>query len=314
VRAFWRSAGAAACAVALAGCSLLSGRTTSDANGIRTPTPSNSSSTPVPRPQFTGGTDVSAALQAAEHDFETVFTYDYRDLGKYRAAGLKATASPYSATYANALQGKPGRTLVASKSVQVATSTLAALASLTNRGSSAAVIVSGSIATTSAQNPGGSTHSVTAVLNLRKVGSSWRITGTKTGAARQGTIPANPALRNAMSAARAALLRIYGLHRSSFAADYRKAVALTTGDLHDTMTSQEGALQQAQVVGKYDLSAKIVGFAALQPSTDASFVIAVDEYRIGRQGAKLGPYQHRLVVSTTFVQGTWLARSATPLS
>lgn len=302
------------CAVALAGCSVLTGRTSTDATGSNRVRPSGSAAVHVLGPQFTSDKAARGALRAAQQDFETVFTYDYRNLGKYLSAGLKVTTSPYSSTYSSALQGKEGQKLVASKSVQVATSALSALASLTNHQTRAAVIVHGSLATTSANNPSGTMNSVTVVLNLHKVGRSWRIASTKTGAATQGAIPANPAMRKAMSAARSAVIRIYGLRRSHFQADYAKALALTTDDLHATMTTSEPALLKTLTTGKYDLSAKIVGFAAEQPAGDATFVVALDEYRVSRQNARLGPYHHQILVVATSVRGKWLLRSATPLS
>lgn len=321
VRAFWRSAGAAACIVALAGsgllsgCGVLSGRSTSDISGTPTVGPATSSA-PVNTSgaKFTDAAAVSSVLSAAEHDFETVFTYDYRNLAKYRSEGLKVTTSPYSTTYGNALQGKLGQRLVSTKSVQVATSQVSGIASLTSHATYAKVIVHGTITTTSAADPTGSPRNVTAVLIMRKISGSWRISATKTGAAAVGSIPADSKMRQAIAATRLALVRIYGLHRSSFEADYRRAVAFTTDTLRATMTRQKVSLQATLVTGKYDLSAKIVGVAAMQPKTGTSFIIEVDEYRVGRQSAKLGPYPHILLVNTALVNGKWLIRSATPLN
>ena len=314
VRAFWRGVGATVCAVALAGCGVLSGRSTSDVSGTPTPETTKSSSTPAPRVAFTDASVAAAVLHAAQHDFETAFTYDYRQLSRYRSAGLKVMTSPYSTTYGNALQGKGAQTLKSAQSVQVATSTLAALASLTDHNTHAKAVVRGAITSTSVKNPTGTTNNVTLLLDLRKIGGTWRIAATKTGLTTIGAIPANGEMRKAMGAARAAMLRLYGLRRSTFQADFRKALALTTGMLNNTMQSQQTSLHNTLSTGKYDLSAKIVGFAVVQPKDDVSFIVTVDEYRVARQGAKLGPYQHVFLVHTTYVHGRWLTSSATPLN
>jgi hypothetical protein len=302
------------CAVALAGCGVLSGRSTSDVSGTPTPQSTTSSTPHAPKVAFTDAAVVTSVLHAAGHDFETAFTYDYRQLSRYRSAGLNVMTSPYSTTYGDALRGAKAQTLVTAKSVQVATSSVTALVSLTNHKTSAKVIVRGAITSTSAKNPAGTTNNVTLVLDLRKIGGSWRIAATKTALAALGPIPANAAMRKAMGAARAVMLRLYGLRRSTFQADFRKALELTTGTLSNTMQTQQTSLHNTLVTGKYDLSAKIVGFAAVQPKDDVPFIVTVDEYRVARQGAKLGPYQHVFLVRAVYGSGRWLIESATPLN
>ena len=314
VRAFWRSAGAACCAVVLAGCSVFSGRSDGTHIGAsHTPQASDSATAHGPGAKFTNAKLAAEVLQAARHDFETVFTYDYRDLSRYRTAGLGVTTGPFSKTVNNLLNGKSAQNLVAGQAVQVATSKLSALESLTKHGTSAAVLVHGALATTSARSPTGETQSVTIVLLLRLVHHTWRIASTQTSPG-PGTIPANRVMRSAIDAAQVALKRIYGLRRASFRSDYAKAIALTTGTLQGTMTNQESSFRKTLVTGKYDLSAKIVGVAAMEPAVDVSLVVTLDEFRVGKRATKLGPYRHILLCDMTYANGKWLLASANPLT
>jgi hypothetical protein len=314
VRGFWRSIGALCCAVLLASCSVLSGRSTNEPSRTVAPHSTGASARHTERAAFTDDHAVSALLTAAQHDFETVYTYDYRHLTKYLDAGLNVTTSPYSDTYRSAFEGRAAQALQAGQYVQLATARLAGLASLSGDHTQGSVIVSGTFATTSVRDPNGANKTVTVGLTMKKVGSSWRISEVKNGGATTGSVPANTPLRNAIDAARTALTRIYGLHRAGFKSDYAKALALTTDTLHDTMSQREDAVRTTLTSGQYDLSCKVVGLGVLEPGTDVSLIMVVDEFHVGRQGAELGPYRHILAVSVTDVNGSWRVRSAAPIT
>jgi hypothetical protein len=302
------------CAVALAGCSALSGRTSTESRRPGAPASASAAAAKAARAAFTDKRTVAAVLKAAQHDFEVVFTYDYRHLARYRNTGESATTGAYATTYRNALEGKGAQAITAQKYVQVATATIAGLVGLSGDKTHATTVVSGTISATSVKNPAGGTKTVTLTLKLQHVDGSWRIAGTGTGAAARGSIPANGPMRKAMAAARAAVLRIYGLRRASFKKDYAKALALTTDTLHATMSDKEASVQKTLTGGKYDLSAKIVGFAALEPNPDVRFVVTLDEYHVGRQGTQLGPFRHTLAVGVSYVDKGWRVSSATPVS
>jgi hypothetical protein len=308
-----RAVAALIACLALAGCSILSGRTTSTKTLPALPTPSSSTSTPAAQAAFTSPKAVEAVLAAAEHDFETIYTYDYRHLSRYRHAGLAVTTGSYSTTYAGALAGKPAQRLVTGQYVQVATAATSGLASLSGS-SNAKVFIQGSLQITSADNPTGTTQSVAAVLTLKKSNRTWLVSAAATGAAAQGTIPANAMMRQAMTAARTTLELLYGLHRHGFKAQFQRLLDRTTDTLHDTLASRETALHKMLTDGKYDLSSKIVGFSVVSGGEQPEFVVAVDEYRNARQGARLGPYRHVFTVTATLRDSGWLLSAATPVS
>lgn len=292
---------------------MLSGRTTSTKTLSSVPRPSSSTAKPSPQAAFTAPKFVASVLAAAEHDFETVYTYDYRHLSKYRRAGVAVTTGRYSSTYAGALTGKPAQRLMAGQYVQVATAASSGLASLSGS-TRAKVFIQGSLQITSADNPAGTSQSVAAVLSLQKSHGTWLVSAAATGAAAQGTIPANALMRQAMSAARTTLGLLYGLHRHGFRAQFQRLLAKTTDALHDTLAARETALLKTLVDGKYDLSSRIVGFSVVSGGTEPKFVIAVDEYRNARQGARLGPYRHVFAVTATMRPSGWLLSSATAVS
>jgi hypothetical protein len=298
----------------LAGCSVLSGRTSTESRRPGGPPSDSSAAKKAATAGFTDERTVSAVLKDAQHDFETVYTYDYRNLGKYRSAGLQVTANPYTNTYRRALEGRGAQVLTAQKYSQVASANVAGLVGLSDHNTQATAIVNGSISAMSVKNPSGATKTVTLTLKLQRIGSSWRISDTQNGAAAQGSVPANGPLRKAISAARSALTHIYGLHRSSFNSDYQKALAFTTDTLHDTMTQKQSSVQQTLTTGKYDLSAKIVGFAVVKPNPNVRFIVTLDQFHVGRQGAQLGPFRTTLAVTVVYVDNGWLVSTLTPVS
>jgi hypothetical protein len=300
-------------AVVLAGCSVLSGTTSTTKTLSSVPKTSAPAVDPASQAAFAQPTLAKAVLTAAQHDFETAFTYDYRDLAKYRAAGLAVTTSPYSATYGSLFTGKTRDRLVSSQAVQVAAATSAGLAAL--RGTSrATVIIQGSLQVVSASSPEGTDKPVTLVTKLVKQHGHWLISKASEGATAQGPIPANAALRSAMTAVRTTVELLYGLHRHGFTAQFDQLVAKTVDDMHDSLTGHEAALRKTLTDGKYDLSSRIGGFAVVQGTDEPKFIVAVDEYRNARQHTRLGPYRHVFVISTKYVSGHWLLTSATPVS
>jgi hypothetical protein len=314
MRRLWRAIAATGAAAVLAGCSVLSGTSSETRTRTSAPTPSASATVdPASQAAFAHPRFVKTLLAAAEKDFETIYTYDYRNISKYRKAGLAVTVSPYSDNYSAIFDGKAADKLVASQYVQVGTATSSGLASLTGT-SRAKVIIQGSLQVISASSPDGADKSMTVVLKMKKPGRTWLVSDVVDGATAQGSIPANAALRKAMSAARACVTLLYGLHRHGFSAEFSKLVATTTDDLHDSLTAHQDALRQTLVDGKYDLSSRIAGFAVVQGGTEPKFIIAVDEFRNARQHTKLGPYRHVFSVSAAYRDGHWLLTSATPLS
>jgi hypothetical protein len=314
VRRLWRGVAAVGAAAVLAGCSVLSGTTsTTKTRASAFPESSSPAVDPATQAAFAHPKVVKALLAAAAHDFETIYTYDYRNISKYRDAGLSVTTSPYADEYGAIFDGKARDKLVASQYVQVGTATSAGLASITGT-THAKVIIRGNLQVISASNPEGASKSVTFVLKLIRPHRSWLVSNVTEGASAQGSIPANAALRSAMTAARVTVELLYGLRRHGFQAQFDRLVAKTAGDLHDSLTTHEAALRKTLDDGKYDLSSKIAGFAVVEASTEPKFIVAVDEYRNARQHTRLGPYRHVFSMTADYRNGHWVITSATPLT
>jgi hypothetical protein len=301
---------------ALTGCSALSGRDDSGTDHVRTPVPSTAASASTTAgARFEHAATVKTVLAAAKQDFETVYTYDYRNLPKYVRAGLAVTTAPYATKYRTLLQGANATQLRAGQIVEVPAADLVGLADLAADGKSAIALVHSKITTSSAGTSTPKLTTVTAVLELRLIGRTWRISTLTVSTKATGTIPANPELMAAMSAVRTGLGRIFGLRRAHFAADFALALSVTTGDLHDSLTQQKSALKDKLTSGGYDLSSTINGLGAVRAGgTSAEFIVAVNQYRIGRQGAKFGPYRYTFDVTAKKVTGTWRLSAATPTS
>jgi hypothetical protein len=315
VRARWGTAALAGCVVALSGCSVLSGRTSSDGDSTSSIHPSGSSSTSELAAGYTNAGAVSEVLRAARHGFETVYTFDYRNLAKYYHAGARVTTNPYAATYRDGLHGQSATNLRGAKVVEIATARVTALADLSEDGTRATAIVHGALTTSASGSTNANTRTITVGLGMELHGHDWLIATLANGAARTGRIPANADLRAAMSRARVTITRIYGLHRTHFTRDFNDVVEATVGVLQSTLLNQQSALRQTLEDGQYDLSSRIVGFSVLKADgADAEFIVTINEYRLSRRGTRLGPYPHTLDVTATGVDGKWLLSSATPLT
>lgn len=301
--------------LAVSGCSALSGRNVGPS--VSNPGPAVSSSSPPPHGQaaFTDDVTVSAVLSDARNDFETVETFDYRDLSKYRRAGIAATTSPYTDKYEKLFTTDTENGVRRTKTVEVASVDVVGIADLDPHAKAAVALAHAKLTVSSSQSTTPQISTITAVLKLRQTGGKWRISDFSTGAKTHGTIPANNDLRSAISAARAGLAKILGLRRRHFDSDFDAALKHTTGDLHDQLVQQQSDLKKKQDDGGYDLTSKFVGFAAAKADgTSAELVVAVDEYRVGRQGAKFGPYHLTFDLTMTNPRGTWLMSEATRLT
>jgi hypothetical protein len=301
-------------AITLAGCSALSGRDESQHGTPGARAASSSAANTADEAHFTGSV-AAQVISAARNDFETIYTYDYRDLPKYLRAGLAVTTAPYAARYRKLFEGTAARQLRAAKQAQVPAADLVGLADLARDGTAARVIVHATVNTSSAATSTPTTTATTVVLHLKLVAHRWRISDVTKGSAAQGSVPADAGLQRAVAAARTGVTRMFALRRAHFAADFAAALRGTTGGLHDTLSQLESALQKKLQDGQYDLSATITGFAvARADGSSAEFVVAIDEYRTGRQGARFGPYPLAFDVTLTGSGGTWLLRQSTQLT
>lgn len=312
-----RAAGLVAlAAITLAGCSALSGRDESQHGTSGASASSSSTANPADEAHFTGSV-AAQVISAARSDFETIYTSDYRDLPKYQRAGLAVSTAPYAARYRRLFEGTVARQLRAAKQVQVQVpaADLVGLAHLARDGTAATVIVHAMVNTSSAATSTPTATPATVVLHLKLVAHRWRISGVTKGSTAQGSVPAGAGLQRAIVAVRTGVTRMFALRRAHFAACFAAALRGTTGGLHDTLSQLESALQKKLADGQHDLSVTITGLAvARADGSSAEFVVAIDELRIGRQGARFGPYPLAFDVTLTGSGGNWLLSRSTQLT
>ena len=258
---------------------------------------------------------VATVLKAAKRDFETIFTYDYRNLDRYRAAGLRVTAEPYSTKYGKGLSGATAAEVRQLQQVQVPTARHAAIVTLTDNQKAADVIVNGSLVTSSSDTPAPTTKATTVGLHLKLVGRVWRVSNLVEGGKLLGAIPANRDLDVALKVTRACIDKIFGLSRDHFDADFAGVLGCTTGELHGHLQISRASQRKTLIDGDYDLSSKIVGLGvAATTGNSVEIVVVLDEYRLTRQNSKSGPYPLVFDVIALRANGKWLLSAAAQVS
>lgn len=308
------------CALALSGCSALSGHdvkvapiTTASSTAPTTSTAAKPAAAAVA--QLNHADTVTAVLKAAKQDFETLFTYDYRNLDRYRTAGLKVTAEPYSTKYGKGLSGATAAEVRQLQQVQVPTARHAGIVSLTDHETAAVVIVNGSLVTSSADTPAPTTKATTVGLHLKLVGRAWRVSNLVEGGKVLGTVPANHELDTVLQTTRGCIDRIFGLSRARFDADFAGVLGCTTGELHGHLQLSRASQRKTLTDGEYDLSSKIVGLGvAATTGNSVEILVVLDEYRLARQGSKSGPYPLVFDVIALRANGKWLLSAAAQVS
>ncbi len=309
-----------ACVLTLSGCSALSGHDVKVAPvtpASTTGSASSSATKPAPGADARIGhaATVATVLKAAKQDFETIFTYDYRNLDRYRAAGLKVTAEPYSTKYGRGLSGATAAEVRQLQQVQVPTARHAGIVALTDHDSAAVVIVNGSLVTSSSDTPAPTTKATTVGLHLKLVGRVWRVSDLVEGGKVLGTVPANRDLDTALHVTRACIDRIFGLTRAHFDTDFAGVLGCTTGELHGHLQLSRASQRKTLIDGDYDLSSKIVGLGvAATTGNSVEILVVLDEYRLARQGSKSGPYPLVFDVIALHANGKWLLSAAAQVS
>jgi hypothetical protein len=306
------------CVVTLGGCSALSGRDVKVSPVHPASSPATSSSTPV---LSDGGArlqrpaTVAKVLAAAKQAFETIYTFDYRHLDKYRTAGLKLTTNPYSTRYSAGLSGATAKELRQLQQVQVPSADHVAIVELTGSDRSATVIVNGRIVTSSTETTAPTSKQVTVALHLKLVGGAWKVNELTEGGKKLGPVPANQQLRSALAVSRSCIDKIFGLTRAHFDRDFSAVMNCTTGELHGRLQTSRGSQRQTLTDGNYDLSSSIVGLGVGRADGgSAELVVVLDEYRLTREGSKSGPYPLVFDVIVLRANGKWLLSSATQVS
>ena len=280
-----------------------------------------STTSAAPKPGAKAGAEladagtVATVLKAAKHDFETIFTYDYRNLDRYRAAGLKVTAEPYRTKYAKGLSGPTATEVRTLHQVQVPTARHAGIVSLSRNRTAAVVIVNGSLVTSSSDTAAPTTTASTVGLHLTRVGRSWRVDNLTKGGKVLGSVPANRELDTALGATRSCIGKIFGLTRAHFDADFDGVLGCTTAELHGHLQLSRASQRKTLVDGDYDLSTKIVGLGvAGTTGNSAEVLVVLDEYRLTRQDVRSGPFPLVFDVIVLRANGQWLLSAAAQVS
>jgi hypothetical protein len=311
-------------AVALAGLALLSGCSALSGRDVKesplTPAPSTSATTSTAAaagsgPELLQARQVTKVVDAAKHDFETIYTFDYRHLAKFRSAGLEVTTTPYSTRYGAALDGDAASELRKQQQVQVPTADHVGIVALTDKGRAATVIVNGRLVTSTAEATAPVTKPTTVALHLELVGRSWKVSDVTAGGRASGLPPANRQLKAAVRAARSCVTKIFGLRLAHFDDDFAGGLGCTTADLHGHLQQSKATQQQTLADGKYDLNSQVKGVGVVRTTAaSAELLVVVDEFRIGRTGTRSGPYPFVFDVIALHENGKWLMSVATQVS
>ena len=115
--------------------------------------------------------------------------------------------------------------------------------------------------------------------------------------------------RAAMQAAGNAVVNLVSYSRSSFDDDYDRALASTTGKLHDDMAATKAQTLKTMKKGGFDLAAKLDETALVAaPDTDGTDVlVVVSGWTVNDAGKKSSPKIERVQMTMQKVGGSWLA-------
>lgn len=258
---------------------------------------------------------VKGLLAAAARGFQIVNTFDYRELDKNLHAGLAVSTTPFANRYRAAFEGGGAGQVRAVHEAQAAKTNLVGIAGLDDSRRVAVVVVRGQLTARSTATKTPVTRSESQVLRMRRVGGTWRIESESPGTAATGTIPANAQLRAAVAAVRRETVRVFSLRRAQFAADFRRALAQTTGTARTSLQRRRGSLRDTLRTGDYDSSARITGLSAVSVGpTRVTFLARVQAYRIRANGTRSKPYTTNLAVTVSRVGRDWLLSGATTLA
>ena len=115
--------------------------------------------------------------------------------------------------------------------------------------------------------------------------------------------------RAAMRAAGNAVVDLISYRRASFDADYRRALAGTTGKLRSDMAAARKQTLQTMDAGRFDLAARLDA-TALVPAASGSgtnVLVVVSGWTVDNAGKRSAPKVERVQMTMTKVDGRWLA-------
>ena len=115
--------------------------------------------------------------------------------------------------------------------------------------------------------------------------------------------------RAAMQAAGTAVVDLVSYSRSSFDDDYDRALAATTGKLHDDMASTKTQTLQTMKKGGFDLAAKLdeTALVAAPDGEGTNVLVVVSGWTVDDAGKTSDPKIERVQMTMQKVDGAWLA-------
>lgn len=253
---------------------------------------------------------VAALLSAATDAIQAVDSYDYRHLDKSRAAGDAVSTGGYRGRYDEALASLQ-RTAGKAKTVQQATVQKIAVTSLA--GDQAGVLAFGRLDVTDSADPAGTSKILASGVSLQRSGSTWLISDM-TDLSDQGTFaatpPGNRALVSAVTAGAREVVDLLSYSRTSFDADFNRAIDGLTGPLRIQQLRRRGGLEQSMNSTQTDYAGQVrsVGVESASGSSVLLLVCATG-YSVRATGKQPLSGTERFEVGVEFVGGRWLVSS-----
>ncbi len=251
---------------------------------------------------FTDPAVVSTVLAAGSRAVVALNTYDYRHLHADEQAGLAASTGAERTRYRSAFEHVITPSAPGMQAAQTATVSSTAISSLA--GTSAKALVFGQLDSSSRA----ARHRVDPFavgITLQQTAGRWLVSDVTVDAGSLAQPPGNAALQNAATAADVEITNLLTFRRTSFDADYARALNGTTGQLHTDVAARKSTTRTTLVHGGFDLSASVLASGVRSVSDTApSAVVVLADVRGSRSNSTAPTLQH-LKATVVQVGGGW---------
>jgi hypothetical protein len=250
-------------------------RSTPGGSGSGRPSP-----TAHERASLTDAALVSQIFADVRREMVSINSYDYRRLTLYRKVAAAATTKPLTAQVLKSIDGVVAVYGPKNRSTQVAKINKVGIASLDGAVHEATVLVFGQLTVTNKSAPHGRTDPFFATVGARLTNHHWLMDRLVTSGPAQCDPPGDQPLVDACAAATTGASAILTFRRASFAGDFARALAFTTGEARADLQKNRIKTLTAMRRGKFDLRATVVA-TAVETATQTSVValVAADGYR-----------------------------------
>ena len=251
---------------------------------------------------FTDPTLVSTVLAAGSRAVTTLNTYDYRHLHADEQAGLAVSTGTERARYRSAFERVITPSARGIQAAQTATVTSTAITSLAGMSATALVFGQLDFSNRSARHR---LDPFAVGITLQQTAGRWLVSDLMVDAGALARPPGNPALQNAVTAADVEIANLLTFRRTSFDADYARALNGTTGQLRTDVAAKKSATRATLVHGGFDLSASVLASGVSSVSDAApSTVVVLADVRGTRSNSSAPTLQH-LKATVVQVGGSW---------